>query len=311
MIKYIRGSEKNSKVMSKNIDLSIIIVNYNTLGLLRNLLLSLGKSNHNHFKLETIIIDNGSQEKGLVGLKKEFPKIKIIFSSTNLGYAKANNLGIRKSQGRYLLFLNSDTLLEEDTLSKMISFLDQHPEYSAATCKVELPNKKLDPACHRGFPTPWAAFSYFIFLENLFPKSKLFGQYHQTWKDLTKVHPVDVISGCFFLIRQEVIKKIGLFDERFFLYAEDIDLCLRLKNSGHKIIFFPETKITHIKTSSGRKNFKGNKITQKDKNIRKKAKKHFYETMKLYYDKHYKEKYPWIVRNLVLAGIKVVSQFKD
>ena len=292
------------------IDLSIIIVNYNTKNLLRNLLTSFKNSNLGNYKAEVIVIDNASFDGSVEMVKNNFSQVKLVINKKNLGYAKANNKGIRKARGRYILLLNSDTLLNKTTIFKMIKFMDENKKYIAATCRIELADGEIDLSCHRGFPTPWAAFIYFSGLEKFFPESKVFGCYHQGWKDMGEIHDIDVISGAFFMIRKSVFKKIGLLDERFFIYAEDIDLCYRIKQSGQKIAFNPHTKITHFKTSSGRKSGKSNKITRKDKEIRKRTSKYFFETMKLFYDKHYKDKYPWIIRKIVLFGIWIVSKIK-
>lgn len=293
------------------IDLSIIIVNYNTQHLLYRLLTSVAKSAFNNKIYEVIVVDNASCDKSIVMIKKTFPTVKLISNQKNLGFSKANNQAIKLCQGRLVLLLNSDTLLMPKTLPAMIDFMDKNVQFAAATCRIELPNGNLDQACHRGFPTPWAALTFFSGLENVFPRSILFGSYHQTWKDLTKIHEVDVISGAFFLLRRAVIQKIGLLDERFFAYAEDIDWCLRIRKKGYKIAFNPQTKVIHYKTSSGRKKFQGKKITQEEKIVRQMAKKHFFETMKLFYDKHYTNQYPLLLRWLVLNGIKVVSLFKE
>lgn len=292
------------------VDISIIIVNYNTKELLKNLLISFKNSNLGKYKVEVIVVDNASTDGSSESIKLYLPTIKLIQNQTNLGYAKANNQGIRIAKGEYILLLNSDTLLNKTTLFKMLKFMDENKQFCAATCRVELVNREIDPACHRGFPTPWASFVYFSGLEKLFPESKTFGQYHQGWKDLHKVHEVDVISGAFFMIRKKILNKLGLLDEKFFMYAEDIDLCYRMKNLGYKIVYNPNTKIIHYKTSSGRKKTKGKKFTRKDLIIRKKTSKYFFETMKLFYDKHYKDKYPFLIRWIILAGIKLVSYFK-
>jgi len=301
-------------------DLSVIIVNYNTKKLLRNLLISLKESSLGKHQVEVIVVDNASTDGSVEQIKNlklkikncgsKF-KIKLIENKENLGYAKANNQGIRIAKGRYILLLNSDTLLNRTCLQEMIKFMDKNQQYAASTCLVELRDGKIDPACHRGFPQPWAAFTYFFGLENFFPQSRLFGQYHQTWKDLNVIHRVDVISGAFFLVRKKVLDQIGLLDERFFMYAEDIDLCYRIKELGQEIAFNPNTKIIHYKRSSGRKKIAGKKVTQKERLVRKKATRYFFETMKLFYDKHYRDRYPWIVRKIVLLGIWVVSKIKD
>jgi len=292
------------------IDLSIIITNYNTKELLKKLLFSIKKSILKSFKIETIVVDNASADDSTKMVEKNFPLVNLIINKKNLGYAKANNKGIKKAKGKYILLLNSDTLLNKNTLFKIIEFMEKNKEYAAVTCKVELSNGQIDPACHRGFPTPWAAFTYFSTLEKIFSQSKIFGQYHQTWKDLSQIHQVDVISGAFFMIRKDVFEKVGFLDERFFMYAEDIDLCLRLKKKGYKIAYNPGTKIIHYKKSSGRKKGKGKEITQKDVVIRRKSSKYFFETMKLFYVKHYKNQYPWIIRQLVLLGIWIVGKIK-
>lgn len=292
-------------------DLSIIIVNYNTKNLLRELLESIFNSSLNKYQIEVFVVDNGSEDGSKEMVKNIFPRVRLIAKQKNLGFAKANNLGIKKSRGKYLLFLNSDTFVFKNTLVKMLKFMDENKDCSAATCRVELADARLDLSCHRGFPTPWAAFTYFSGLELIFPRSRLLGQYHQGWKDLNQIHEVDVISGAFFLIRKKALEQTGSFDERFFMYAEDIDLCYRLKRKGLKICFNPNTKIIHYKTSSGRKKNKGKGITQKDKEIRKKTSEYFFETMKLFYDKHYQRKYPWLIRQLVLVGIRLVSKIKN
>lgn len=294
------------------IDISLIILNFNTKKLLKNLIESIYKSKLNGIKIEIIVVDNasidGSQEY-LKSIKKDL-NLKTIFNKKNIGYSQGNNKGAKQANGRYLLFLNSDTLLLKDTLIKMVSFMDENNQYSAATCRLELPTGKLDLACHRGFPTPWAAFTYFIGLERLFPNSKDFSQYHQGWKNLKKPHQVDVISGAFFMIRNEDFKKAKMFDEDYFIYGEDIDLCYKLNQLGKKACFYPETKIIHYKKQSGR----DIKRTSKDNNeieIKKKTKKHFFKTMSTFYNKHYQDKYPWITRTLVLAGIFIISKFKE
>ncbi|PIS09219.1 glycosyl transferase family 2 [Candidatus Beckwithbacteria bacterium CG10_big_fil_rev_8_21_14_0_10_34_10] len=291
-------------------DLSIIIVNYNTKDLVSNLIKSFLESDLGKFKVELTVIDNGSKDGSQTMFKKSFCNIKYIFNKENLGFSKANNQGIRISRGKYILLLNSDTLLKKNTLKNMLHFM-KYNKYVAGTCKIELINGQLDPACHRGFPTPWAALTYFSGLEKIFPKSKIFGQYHQTWKNLDKVHSVDAISGAFFMIKKEVLDKVGLLDEQFFMYAEDIDLAYRIKESGYKIGYNPNTKIIHFKKSSGRRKDKGTEITQKDLVTKQKSNQYFFETMKLFYDKHYKNKYPKLIRSLVLLGIYLISRFKD
>ena len=294
-----------------NPDISLIILNFNTKDFLKNLLASIKKSKLDDIKAEVVVIDNASADASFKMVKNNFPQFKLIRNKVNKGFSKGINQGIKASNGKYLLFLNSDTLLLKKTLIKMVKFMDENKKWAAATCRVELANGQLDQACHRGFPTPWAAFTYFTSLEKNFPRSKIFSQYHQGWKDLNKIHQLDVISGAFFMIRRKVIDKVGLLDEDFFIYGEDIDLCFRLNKLGYKICYYPHTKIIHYKKQSGRAKEKSKKIDQKNIKIKEKTRKHFFNTMKLFYDKHYKKEYPWLVRTLVLAGIFFVSKFKE
>ncbi|EKE13161.1 MAG: Glycosyl transferase family 2, partial [uncultured bacterium] len=159
----------------------------------------------------------------------------------------------------------------------------------------------LDPASHRGMPTPWAAFTYFAKLEKLFPKSRLFGRYHQGWKNLKATHEVDVISGAFFLVRRQVIETVGVFDEGYFMYGEDVDWCMRIRKAGYKIAFVPSTKTFHVKSQSGRAKETGDIRDRKES--KKLSNHYFWETMKLFYQKHYRNRYPrfwmWLIFRVI------------
>ncbi len=292
------------------IDISIIILNYNTKKLLQNLLTSIFASDLNGLKIEVIVVDNASEDNSSRMVKDKYPQVKVIVNKENLGFSKGNNVGVKKAKGKYLLFLNSDTRLESDTLKKMFKFLENKKEASAATCYLSLANGKIDPACHRGFPTPWAALTYFSGLEKLFPKSKAFSQYHQTWRGLNKVYPIPVISGAFFMIKKDVFNSIGGFDEDYFMYGEDIDLCYRLNEKGHKIYFYPHTKAIHLKRQSGRQKKLSKINIQKELIIKKKTSNYFFDTMKLFYNKHYLKKYPKWLRRPILLGIFLMSRVK-
>jgi GT2 family glycosyltransferase len=294
-------------------DLSIIILNYNTKKLLGNLLSSIFNSDLKNINLEVIVVDNGSKDNSAGFVKKYFPKVKVIENKKNYGFSKGSNIGAKKAKGKYLLFLNSDTLVFKKTIKKMLGFLDKKTSAAAATCFLKMENGRIDPASHRGFPTPWAALSYFLGLEKLFSNSRFFGQYHKTWKNLKKTHQIDVISGAFFMIRRKIFDSLAGFDEDYFMYGEDIDLCYRLHKKGEKIYFYPHTKAVHLKKRSGRQRKAGNENEQEYENsklIREKTSSYFFNTMKTFYKKHYENKYPKLVKNLVLCGIFIVSKFK-
>ena len=289
------------------IKLSIVIVSFNTQELITNLLKGLEKAikvcEDQGYRVELIVIDNHSLDESIRLIKNKFKDVKLIQNKTNIGFAAASNQGIQEAKGELILLLNSDTKVFEKTLVKAVKFMDQNPSAGAMTCRVELANGKIDPASHRGFPTPWNAFCYFTGLEKIFGKWRMFGGYHQSWKDLDKTHEIDACSGAFFLVRKTVIDKIGLLDERFFMYAEDLDWAYRMRQAGYKIYYFPKTKIIHYKHQSGIKKLN-------DKLIKSTTKENFYRTMKLFYDKHYQYKYPQIVRKIVFWGIRMIGRIR-
>ena len=229
-------------------DISIIIVNFNTRDLLAACLRSIG----NPPNAEVIVVDNGSGDGSVQMVQKQFPDVIVIQNKNNLGFARANNQGIRCAHGKYILLLNSDTEVRKDGVASMLQFLAKHPKAGAATCRLELVNGEMDPACHRGFPTPWASLTYLIGLERLFPRSRVFSQYHMGYENMETPHQVDCISGAFFLARKEAIDDVGLLDEDYFFYAEDIDWAYRFKKKGWEIWFNPEVSVLHKKKQSGR-----------------------------------------------------------
>jgi GT2 family glycosyltransferase len=284
--------------------LSIVIVNYNA----QDFLIKCLRSIQTAIKLleyEVIVVDNGSIEKSEDLIKNEFPMIKFIANQINKGFPKASNQGIRISKGEYILLLNPDTVILPNTIEQCISFLDTNPQVAVVTCYVELATGQIDPACHRGFPTPWASLCYFLGLEKLFPKSRLFSRYHLGWLPLNIRHEIDTPSGCFYLVKRSVLNEVGLLDEDYFLYFEEVDLSYRIKEKGWKIFFLPEVKIIHYKgISSGIK--KDTKhMSKATKETKKLAINSFCNSMKLFYDKHYKGKYPKVIDWLMYLGIEV------
>lgn len=287
--------------MAKKLDLSIIIVNYNTKVLLRQCLRSLMSN------FEIIVVDNGSKDGSPEMVEKEFPKAKLIKNKENLGFANGNNQALRRAQGKYILFLNSDTVVPKKTIASLLSYLDEHPRVGVVTPRLELRNGKVDLDCHRGFPTPWASFCYFTGLEKLFPRSRLFGRYHQTWKDLFTIHEMDACCGAFLLTRKKVLKEVGGFDESYFFYGEDLDLCFRIKQKGWKIVYHPKLSAIHYKGTSSGLREETRDISQVDRETRLKVARASTEAMRIFYNKFYREKYPFWVTSFVLLGIKIKS----
>lgn len=278
-----------------SIDVSVIILNFNTLALTKLCLQSLKQSKLGSYSMEIIVCDNASSDGTIEMVQKEFPDVLVIQNNGNVGFAAGNNPGIKRAKGRYVVLLNSDTEAEPNVMKSMITFMDTHPKAGASTCKLLLMDGSMDPACHRGFPTPWSAFTYFTKLEKLFPRSPLFGEYHQGYKDLTKPHEVDSISGAFFMVRCEVINEVGLLDEDYFMYAEDIDWAYRIKKAGWQIWFTPQVTVLHKKKQSGR--------SHANRQRRIKTQTLFFTYNKLFYTKHYEHVYPRWVTWLVYATL--------
>jgi GT2 family glycosyltransferase len=292
-------------------DLSIIVVNYNVRELLRQCLQSLrAASNEQQATVEIFVVDNASSDGSVEMVRREFPEVRVITSKENLGFAKANNLAIREASGRYLLFLNPDTVVPEETLPEMIRFMDENPAVGVATCLVELTAGGTDPDCHRGFPTPWASFCFFTKLEKVFPRSRLFGQYHQTWKDFSKTHEIDSCCGAFMMVRRKAMDAVGILDEDFFFYGEDLDWCYRFKEKGWRVMFYPGVKIIHHKGASSGMKKSSESVTTATRESKHRVLRASTEAMRIFYEKHYRQRCPRIVSWLVLGGIKLMEKIR-
>ena len=253
--------------------LSIIIVNYNVKYFLEQALLSVQKAIRN-IDAEVFVVDNASVDGSDVLIKNKFPWVEWIGNEKNVGFSVANNQAIERSKGEYILLLNPDTVVEEDTFEKCLAFMDDHPDAGGLGVKMLDGTGKFLPESKRGFPTPAVAFYKAFGLSSLFPKSKVFGRYHLGYLNPDQVHEVEVLAGAFMLMRKEVLDKIGHLDESFFMYGEDIDLSYRIIQAGYKNYYFPETKIIHYKGESTKKGSM-NYV------------KMFYAAMKIFAKKHF------------------------
>lgn len=222
-------------------DVSIIIVNWNTKDLLDKCLASI-RSQTGSFQYEVFVVDNGSSDGSTSMVKEKYPEVKLIANTQNLGFAKANNQAIKLSQGRYVLLLNSDTQLFEDTLPKLVEFMDTHKEAGAVGAKLLNPNQTLQHSIHN-FPNVVLTFFSLFLPHNLLPFFRL--SYIRYWDKHDKTKAVDYVSGACLMVRQETIKKVGILDEDFFMYAEEADWCLRIKKAGEKVYFFPGAQLIH------------------------------------------------------------------
>lgn len=232
--------------------LSVVIVNYNVRHFLEQSLNSVLKAAKN-ISAEIFVVDNNSVDGSVEMMKKKFPQVILIENKENKGFSTANNQAIKQAKSEYILLLNPDTVVEEDTFEKTMNFMDAHPEAGALGVKMLDGKGNFLPESKRGFPTPEVAFYKLFGLAKIFPKSKIFGKYHLGYLDENKINEVDVMAGAFMLIRKKVLDEIGLLDEHFFMYGEDIDLSYRIKKAGWKNYYFPETRIIHYKGESTKK----------------------------------------------------------
>jgi GT2 family glycosyltransferase len=226
------------------LDLSIIIVNWNTRDLLAQCLRSIYDTVSN-LSFEVIVVDNASTDGSQEMVWQEFPNVSLIANTENLGFAKANNQAIRRNQGRYVLLLNSDTFVRENTIERVVAFMDTHPEAGMAGCKLLYGDGHLQPSCST-FPTLFTEFCIATGLDRLFSKSSLFGKYRMTYWDFDDVREVDVIMGAFMLVRAIAIDEVGLMDEDYFMYSEEVDWCYQFKEKRWKIYFYPDVEAVHL-----------------------------------------------------------------
>lgn len=234
------------------VKLSVIIVNYNVEFFLEQCLHSVRTALKN-ISSEVFVVDNNSVDGSVRMVKEKFPEVRLIENKKNTGFSFANNQAIRIANGEYVLLLNPDTVVEEDTFVKTIRFMDEHPEAGGLGVKMLDGKGNFLPESKRGLPTPSVAFYKVFGLASLFPKSKLFGRYHLGFLDNDKINEVDVLAGAFMMLRKSVLDKTGLLDETFFMYGEDIDISYRIIKAGYKNYYFPETRIIHYKGESTRK----------------------------------------------------------
>ena len=239
--------------------LSIIIVNYNVKHFLEQCLYSVQEAQKECDKLfgdnstEIFVVDNDSQDNSCEMVKTSFPKVKLIENKKNVGFSTANNQAIKISKGKYVLLLNPDTLVAEDTFAKTIKFMDEHEDAGGLGVKMIDGKGNFLPESKRSFPSPAVSFYKMFGLSSLFPKSQKFGKYHLTYLSKNETHKVDVLSGAFMMMRKETLNKSGLLDENFFMYGEDIDLSYRIIKAGWQNYYFHDTAIIHYKGESTKK----------------------------------------------------------
>jgi GT2 family glycosyltransferase len=269
--------------------LSIIIVNYNAEKLLQRCISSVYDETK-QVPFDIWVIDNNSKDTSVLMVRQDFPQVNLVENKENVGFAKANNQAITKCAGDYILLLNPDTLILQNAIEKMIKFMDRNPDIGICGCKVLNEDGTLQLACRRSIPTPGVAFFRLSGLSKLFPNSKITAKYNLTYLDPDSLNQVDAVSGAFLMIRKEVVNEIGLLDERFFMYGEELDWCLRAKKAGWSIMYYPDANIVHYKGECSRFNHR-------------KATIEFYRSMYLFHKKHFAENYNPFINVIIYAGI--------
>lgn len=234
------------------IKITVIIVNYNVAYFLEQCLHSVKKALQ-HVNGEVIVVDNNSVDGSVAMVQHKFPEFLMIANKQNTGFSYANNQALKIAKGAYCLLLNPDTVVEEDTFKKVVDFMDSHQDAGGLGVKMIDGKGNFLPESKRGLPTPSVAFYKIFGLSFLFPQSRLFGKYHLGYLDKEKIHEVEILSGAFMLMRKSVLDKVGLLDEAFFMYGEDIDLSYRIIKGGFKNYYFPSTSIIHYKGESTKK----------------------------------------------------------
>lgn len=287
----------NAALSSLRADVGVVIVNYNTKALLRDALRSLLASRG--VLLRVCVVDNNSSDGSAEMVAADFPNVHLIASRTNTGYPAGNNQGLRwlgfrqgaLSPGapRYALLLNPDTLVHPDTLAEMVAFMDRSPVIGVAGPRVRRPDGTLDLACRRSFPTPLTSFYRMVGLSRLFPHSQRFNAYNLGAMPEESVHEVDAVVGAYMQVRGEAIARVGLLDESFFMYGEDLDWAKRIKEAGWQVWYNGAVEMTHVKEAASSQNPR----TRID----------FYEAMWIFYAKHYRAGTPWLLDKLILLGI--------
>jgi len=281
------------------LDLAIVVLNYNTRELLRACLESVYAS-EGDFRFSLCVVDNASQDQSDQMVAEHFPQAGLIASGGNGGYSAGNNQAIRQlgfEDGkvaldrlpRFLLLLNPDTELPPDALARMIAFMDEHPQAGMAGPRLRRPDGSLDRACRRSFPTPLVSFYRMTGLSRLFPNSKIFNAYNLEYLPEDAVHQVDSVVGAYMQARRETIRQIGLLDEAYFMYGEDVDWAKRAKDGGWEVWYNGQVAVTHVKEAASKRS--------------RKARLAFYEAMWIFYRKHYRATTPWLLDKAVLTGI--------
>jgi GT2 family glycosyltransferase len=270
--------------------LSILIVNWNTSNLLRACLESIGRFAP-AFDFEAVVVDNASADFDEPAFAAQFPNARFIVNKTNVGYAEGNNQAIAEATGEFVLLLNPDTELKDNSLSKLVSFMESHPEAAAAGCRLVHPDGTIDRSC-RGFPEPWPVAAEFLGLSRFFPRSHLFGGYRMTWFTYDKETEVDQPMGSCIILSRRALADVGTLDQDFPIFFNEVDWCYRAKQAGWKIYFTPEAEVIHHGAAG-------------TKQVRRAMRSESRRSLERFYRKHYRGRLFGPVYWFIVAAIRL------
>ncbi len=292
--------------MKKKLDLSIIIVSHNSHDFLRQTLNSL--ATQQNISYETIVVDNLSTDNTREMLKSEFPGVTLIIRDTSVGFAAANNEGIKQASAGTLLFLNPDISFNTPTdLARCYERLNIDNKIACLGPKVTLAlTGEIDATSHRGFPTPFASFTHFSGLSKLFSNVAMLNQYTKSYLGYDHEHEIDAIGGMFMMIKREAGESVVWWDEEFDFYGEDLDLCYRLWQYNLRILYYPTVTIKHYKGATTGMSKSSHSVTTATSEKTRQVRRWSIQAMEIFYRKHYQKKYPFIVNQLVYLGIKIL-----
>lgn len=292
--------------MKKKLDLSIIIVSHNSHDFLRQTLNSL--ATQKNITYETIVVDNLSTDNTREMLKSEFPQVKLVNRDTSVGFAAANNVGIKQAGAGTLLFLNPDISFNTpNDLARCYERLNIDNKISCLGPRVTLAlSGEIDATSHRGFPTPLASFTHFSALSRLFPTVPAFNQYTKSYLGYDHEHEIDAIGGMFMMLKREAGESIGWWDEEYDFYGEDLDLCYRLWQNNLRILYYPSVTINHYKGATTGMSKSSHSVTTATSEKTRQVRRWSIQAMEIFYRKHYQKKYLFIVNQLVYLGIKIL-----
>ncbi len=271
-------------------DISIVITSYNSGDLVGNCIESIAKNIKQH-SCEIVVVDDASVDGSADMVRDKYPQVKLIINDINQGYVRSNNAGMSSAGGRYVMSLNSDTVVLDGSVDKIIRFMDEHPDAGAVGPKLLNSDGSIQLQARRGFPTPVNSLLYFSGLSRLFPKSRLFGGYLLTYLDDKSAAEVDSLCGAAMVVRREVIDKVGLMDESYFMYGDDLDWCYRIKQAGWKVYYLPEAEVIHYGGRGGSRRRSFRNIFE------------FHRAMAVFYGKHSAKQHVFLLNWLVYSGI--------